>query len=219
MYPHKSGCQKWQERIKREIRQKKGQQTLFQVGLLAPSTLPKEDFPGPSVLKKLEKTVVSPVCNPLKEEGADVIEEEIHSYCSDRKNVKSSIGLDIGCITNEFPSQVEIEKYIMSGHIPLPKQFPKDLNNQTSPESNLKFWGTKGELHKTDWLVWSQKKEGLYCFPCQHFWHTTSASSSRSALYFTYFAGKEVFKIFGSYCGCNSRLLPHWADNISIEVC
>ena len=95
-----------------------------------------------------------------------MIKEELHSDCSNRKNVKSSVGLDIGCITNKFPSQVEIEKYITSGHIPLPKQFPKDLNNQTFPESTLKFWGTNGELHKRDLLVWSQKKEALYCLAC-----------------------------------------------------
>ena len=92
-------------------------------------------------MEKLEETVGSLVCDPLKEEGADVIEEELYSDCSDRKNVKSGVGFDIGCITNEFPSQVEIEKYITSGHIPLPKQFQKDLNNQTYPESTLKFWG------------------------------------------------------------------------------
>ena len=88
---------------------------------------------------EFEETVESPVCDPLKEEGADVIEEELHSDCSDRKNVKSSVGLDIGCITNKFPSQVEIEKYITSDHIPLSKQFPKYLINQTFPESTLKF--------------------------------------------------------------------------------
>ena len=78
----------------------------------------------------------------------------------------SDVGLDIGCIANEFSSQVEIEKYFTGGHIPLPKQFPKDLNNQTFPESTLKFWGINGELPKRDWLVWSQKKEALYCLPC-----------------------------------------------------
>ena len=68
-----------------------------------------------------------------------------------------------------FLSQVEIEKYITSGHIPLPKQFPKDLNNQTFPESTLKFWGTNGELHKRDWLAWSQKKESFILFAMSTF--------------------------------------------------
>ena len=81
--------------------------------LLVPNMLHAEDSPGPSVLEELEETVESPVCDPLKEVGTDVIQEELHSDCSDRKNVKSSVGLDIGCITNEFPSQVEIEKYIL----------------------------------------------------------------------------------------------------------
>ena len=57
--------------------------------LLAPNMLPAEDSPGPSVLEELEETVESPVCDPLKEEGADVIKGELNSDCSDRKNVKS----------------------------------------------------------------------------------------------------------------------------------
>ena len=117
----------------------KGQQTLFQMGLLAPNMLPAEDSPGPSVLEELEETVESPVCDPLKEEGADAIPGKPHKEVPLENKTDSDVGLDIGCITNEFPSEVEIEKYISSGHIPLPKQFPKDLNNQTFPESTLKL--------------------------------------------------------------------------------
>ncbi|XP_061449442.1 calsenilin isoform X4 [Rhineura floridana] len=96
-----------------------------------------------------------------------------------------NVGLDIGCITTEFPSQKEIEQYVMNGHIPLPKTFPKDTCNQVFPESILKFQSTNGELHVRDWLVWSQQKQALYCFPCRLFWHKTvktSTSASKSAL-------------------------------------
>ena len=68
------------------------------MGLLAANMLPAEDSPGSSVLEELEETVESPVCDPLQEEGDDVIKEELYSDCSDKKNVKSSVGLDIGCI-------------------------------------------------------------------------------------------------------------------------
>ena len=57
-------------------RGKAEKRTLFQVGLLTPNILPAEDSPGSSVLEELEKTVESPVCDPLKEEGADVITDE-----------------------------------------------------------------------------------------------------------------------------------------------
>ena len=80
------------------------------MGVLATNTYPAGDSPGPSVLEELKETVESPVCDTLKEEETDVNKEELHFDHSDRKNVKSSVGLDIGCITNAFPSQVEIEK-------------------------------------------------------------------------------------------------------------
>ena len=115
-------------------------------------------------MEELEETVESPVCDPLKEEGAHVIKEELHSDCSDKKNVKSSVGLDIGYITNEFPSQVEIEKYITSGHIPVPKQFPKDLNNQTFPERTLKFWALmENYIRETGLFGAKRRKHYIVC--------------------------------------------------------
>ena len=96
-------------------------------------------------------------------------------------NATSVIGLDIGCITDEVPTPAEIEKYTTIGHIPLPKQFPNDLDKQTFPEIALKFHGTKGEVHKREFLVWSQVKQALYCLPCQLFWHAASVSSKLSA--------------------------------------
>ena len=76
-------------------------------------------------MEELEETVESSVCDPLKEKRVDVIEEELHSDCSDLKNVKSSVGLDIGCITNEFPSQVEIEKIYYQWPHPTTQTTPK----------------------------------------------------------------------------------------------
>ena len=46
----------------------------------------------------------------------------------------------------------------------------------------MKFHGTNGEIHKREWLVWSQVKQALYCLPCRLFWHTTCVLHSRSAL-------------------------------------
>ena len=97
----------------------------------------------------------------------------------------SVVGLDIGCITDEVPTPAEIEKYITIGHIPLPKHFPNDQDKQSFPEIVLKFQGTNGEVHKREFLVWSQVEQALYCLPCRLFWHTTGVSpklSARSAL-------------------------------------
>ena len=65
--------------------------------------------------------------------------EELHDDRSESTNAKSVIGLYIGCITDEVPTQAEIEKYITIGHIPLPKQFPNDLDKQAFPEITLKM--------------------------------------------------------------------------------
>ena len=59
MYPHKSGWQKQKERVAREARQNKGQQTLFQVGLLGPNTIRQNNLAsvrGPTwALYRLER--------------------------------------------------------------------------------------------------------------------------------------------------------------------
>ena len=232
MYPHKSGWQKRKERVAREARQNKGQQTLFQVGLLGPNTLQAEDSANLSVTKALGEASEKPdssvsfFCEKVdsKERRVAIIADEtnkevslgnansnsdvgntkslnfgtkesktpfsagsktgkeLHENRSESINAKSVIGLDIGCITDEVPSQAIIEKYITIGHIPLPKQFPNDSDNQTFPEIIFKFRGANGEMHRRDFLVWSEMKQALYCLPCRLFWHSTSVSSSMSAL-------------------------------------
>ena len=61
---------------------------------------------------------------------------------------------------------------------------PKDSNNQTFPEGILKLRNINPEQHTRDWLVWSQHKESLYCFPCRQFWNNVCCrlSASKSAL-------------------------------------
>ena len=80
--------------------------------------------------------------------GGNETGEEIHDDRSKSTNAKSVIGLDIGCITGDVPTQAEVEKYITICHIPLPKQFPNDLDKQPFPEITLKICGTKGEMYK-----------------------------------------------------------------------
>ena len=54
--------------------------------------------------------------------------EELHDDRSEGMNAKAVIRLDIGCITDEVPTQAGIEKYITIGHIPLTKQFHDSLD-------------------------------------------------------------------------------------------
>ena len=49
-------------------------------------------------LEELEEIVESPVCDPLKEEGADVIAGKPNKEVPlENKNTGSDVGLDIGC--------------------------------------------------------------------------------------------------------------------------
>ena len=108
--------------------------------------------------------------------------EELHDERSESTNAKTLIRLDIGCITDEGPTQVKIEKCITIGHILLPRQSSNDPNKQAFPEITLKGYGTNGEMYKIEFLVWSHVKRALFCLSCRMFWHTTGVVSSRSAL-------------------------------------
>ena len=95
------------------------------------------------------------------------------------------VGLDIGFSTAEFPSQSDIENYVIRGHIDFPLTLPKDGNNQAFPEGILKFRNINAEQHSRDWPVCSQHKESLYCFPCRLFWSSVCCMQntvSKSAL-------------------------------------
>ena len=96
-------------------------------------------------------------------------EEELHDDRSEHTNAKSVDRLDIGCITDEVPTQAEIEKYITIGHIPLPKHCTTDLDKQTIPEITLKICGSNRKMNKREFLVWSQVKQALCYLPCRMF--------------------------------------------------
>ncbi|XP_065671742.1 uncharacterized protein LOC136089618 [Hydra vulgaris] len=85
--------------------------------------------------------------------------------------------LDIGNLLSEIPSQSEIEKYVTNDHVDFPNILPKDINNQAFPQTILNFKNFNGEVHKRDWLVWSQHKQALFCFPCRLFSGNISKSS------------------------------------------
>ena len=85
------------------------------------------------------------------------------------KNSTGLVGLDIGFLTAEFPSQSDIENYSIRGHIDFPLTLPKDGNNQTFPEGILMCKNINAEQYTRDWLVWSQHKKLLHCFPYRLF--------------------------------------------------
>ena len=63
--------------------------------------------------------------------------QELNDDRSEGTNAKSVILLYVGCIIYEVLSQAEIEKYIAIGHIPLPKQFPNNLDIQCHDDNKI----------------------------------------------------------------------------------
>ena len=54
-------------------------------------------------------------------------------------NSTGLVGLDIGFLSAEFPSQSDIENYVTIGQIDFLLTLPKDGNKQTFPEGIIKF--------------------------------------------------------------------------------
>ena len=58
---------------------------------------------------------------------------------------------------------------VRSGPTPHPSHFPKDSKNCSFPIYILKRNQKNGDITCRDWLVWSESKEALFCFPCRLF--------------------------------------------------
>ena len=103
--------------------------------------------------------------------------ESPSTNCENAATIQS-LNLDIGSVSSESPSQTEIEKYVTSYCSMLPSSFPKDIRDQKFPEGIFKYHSNNGEQHIRDWLVWSEKCNSLFCFPCRLFFHTVSNQSA-----------------------------------------
>ena len=102
----------------------------------------------------------------------------------EKNSTDGIVRLDIEFLTAKIPSQSDKENYVTRGHIDFPLTLPKDDNDQTFPKGILKFRNNNAEQHTRDWLVWSQHKESLYCFPCRLFSNSVCCriSASKSSL-------------------------------------
>ena len=104
----------------------------------------------------------------MKERMAEISEEPTSNH-NDTKHTNAT-SLDIGLfIQAKCPSNPDIEEYVIRCHIGLPNTLPKDKNGQKFLQSMLRCQKVNGELHDRDWLVWSEHKQSLYCFPCRLF--------------------------------------------------
>ena len=88
----------------------------FLVGLLGPNTLQAEDYPNLSVLKELEASEkpdssansVGAKTSMIHLSDGSRTGQDPHDGRSESTNAKSVICLEIGCITDEVPTQAEI---------------------------------------------------------------------------------------------------------------
>ena len=166
-----------------------GQQTFFHGGLLGPSTLQAEDSTSLSVSKQIKTdekpdSSVSSVgakisMSPLSD--GNKTEEELHDDRSVSTNAKSVVRFDIGCITDDVPTQAEKKNY-----------------HRTHPTTQTTFkspgqWSLSRNYYEHLWYWWRNVQERAYCFEsidtstilfacCRMVWYTTGVVSSRYAL-------------------------------------
>ena len=65
---------------------------------------------------------------------------------------------DIGTL-NGSPTRNELENIVRAGSVPLPKQFPRDVDGQLFPLSLLLCNHENGEKSERKWLVFCAFKE------------------------------------------------------------
>ena len=188
MYSFKSGAQKRKDKKKRVSDERRGLQTLFQVGVHATTAhdvvpdadlQPTDDQPNVDVFLEQQRDVAGERKEAHEpEESLEAIESTSDTDTTTTSN--SIVCIDIGNLATENPSKSDIEEYVTKGHIAIPETFPKDINNKPFPESILSFRKVNGEKHLRDWLVWSHRKQALYCLPCRLLWSSVSATTAAS---------------------------------------
>mgnify|MGYP003462097065 FL=1 len=91
-------------------------------------------------------------------------------------------GVDIGIFINgEVPKREEVEEAVRRGSKGFRyMQFPNDYANRVFPNTILCYKLPNGEDVHRDWLVWSESKQALFCFPCRLF--TPSSNINKSLL-------------------------------------
>ena len=79
-------------------------------------------------------------------------------------------GFDLGILSFcDIISSCDIDRAVKCGPPRHPLSFPKDDNATKFPQYVLNYKTQNGEIKPRDWLVWSEEKEGLFCFPCRLF--------------------------------------------------
>ena len=88
---------------------------------------------------------------------------------------------DVGNLTNQYASHQEVNIAIKFGPKPNLKRFPRDNKGKRFPLNIFKQTLQNGDDSVRDWLVWSEARESLFCFPCRLF-KSSSTNVGASAL-------------------------------------
>ncbi|KAK5645202.1 hypothetical protein RI129_006502 [Pyrocoelia pectoralis] len=192
MYKHKSGFQKRKELSEKQARSSKGQQSLFNLGFLTEtdisdisvaSSLPFTQGKNDDISQPGQSTnIVEPVeSSQSKKSIADQnsSENEIFLEFTDTDTpltvtpssteVTQETHFDIGLVALDYLTPSDVENAVRCGPGPLPAKFPKDSDGKNFPVYILTQKLKNGETVKRDWLVWSDIKRSLFCFPCRLF--------------------------------------------------
>lgn len=161
MYPHKSGAQKRKEKQVREEADPKCARTLFEVRFKKiadkHSVDEHEILPSGSASRSLDA-----------QQPQEAETEEVKTVPDAKSTDTTEQQMNIGLIPDR-PSRVMIENYVRKGLQPVPKQISPDHKGYPFPHAVLKVQRQNGEIGNRDWLVYSQSKSALFCFPCRLF--------------------------------------------------
>ena len=80
-----------------------------------------------------------------------------------------------------YASHQEVNIAVKFGPKPNPKRFPRDNKGKRFPLNIFKQTLQNGDDSVRDWLVWSEARESLFCFPCRLF-KSSSTNVGASAL-------------------------------------
>lgn len=76
---------------------------------------------------------------------------------------------DIGSLTSLQPNKKDLESAVVSGPELHPTNFPSDSTGRLFPTSLLSCRMPNNEVIPREWLVWSNNRQALFCFPCRLF--------------------------------------------------
>ena len=175
-YSHKSGSQKRHEKRLKEKELTKGSRTLFQVGI-------NKSFENVLLfIEEITNEIIDSSIDSAENTAGNaisVLEDKDRNIVDDESLQEQKI--DIGLLPGHISTN-QIEEIVSVGPPPKPSFIPPDFTGSVFPFSVFQKKRPNGEIQNRDWLVYSQQKGALFCFPCRLFGQKLSKNASTSYL-------------------------------------